>query len=26
MAGLDEKLGGIDRFRTVAQAIEEFER
>jgi MFS superfamily sulfate permease-like transporter len=25
MAGLDEKLGGIDRFRTVAQAIEEFE-
>ena len=24
--GLDEKLGGIDRFRTVAQAVEDFER
>jgi len=24
--GLDEKLGGIDRFRTVAQVVEEFER
>jgi MFS superfamily sulfate permease-like transporter len=23
--GLDEKLGGIDRFRTVAQTVEEFE-
>src|SRR4030095_4611346 len=23
--GLDEKLGGIDRFRSVAQVIEEFE-
>ena len=25
-AGLDEKLGGIDRFRTVAQVVEDFER
>jgi hypothetical protein len=24
--GLDEKLGGIDRFRTVAQVVEDFER
>ncbi|PWT89709.1 MAG: DNA repair protein [Blastocatellia bacterium] len=24
--GLDEKLGGINRFRTVAQVVEEFER
>jgi MFS superfamily sulfate permease-like transporter len=26
VAGLDEKVGGIDRLRTVAQAVEEFER
>lgn len=25
-AGLDEKLGGIDRFRTVAQVVEDFEQ
>lgn len=25
VAGLDEKCGGIDRFRTVAQAVEDFE-
>ena len=25
-AGLDKKLGGIDRFRTVAQVVENFER
>lgn len=24
--GLDEKLGGIDRFRSVAQAVENFEQ
>src|SRR5262249_13801711 len=24
--GIDEKLGGIDRFRTVAQVVEDFER
>jgi hypothetical protein len=24
--GLDEKLGGIDRFRNVAQAVADFER
>jgi len=24
--GLDLKLGGIDRFRTVAQVVEDFER
>jgi len=24
--GVDERLGGIDRFRTVAQVVEDFER
>jgi hypothetical protein len=24
--GLDEKFGGIDRFRSVAQAVEDFQR
>jgi hypothetical protein len=24
-AGLDEKLGGINRFRTVAQVVEDFD-
>ena len=24
--GLDEKVGGIDRFRTVAHVVEDFER